>query len=280
MTVAEWDWVFADTLLADIGTEMVQVDGIDDLPDLETSDSNRTGTDGEWSGLDFARGRTVTLTMDTVAATDDAMVVNINALKALFQVRRASVAALQYRPGGDVARHIECRARRRSIPFDYTRITRLVRSTVQLRANDPRIYADDQSSGSADVAAATTGVEFDATPDFDFGGAASGGTINAANVGDFPAPWTATIVGPLTNPRLTLAATGEQVSLVGDVELGDVVSLDSLARSILLNGSASRYEWLEAGSVWFDLAPGDNEVQFAADAGTGTCSLSWRSTWI
>ncbi len=278
MTVAEWDWVFDDTLLADIGTEITEVDGLGDLPDMESGDSPKTGVDGEWSGQDFARGRTVTLTMDTVASSDADITTNLSALNALFTKSKADQKVLQYRPGGDVAKRVYARTRKRSQPLDYTRITRLVQTVVQLRAADPRIYADDGSTGATLVGSSGTGTSWPVSWPLSWGGASSSGAIDAQNDGDADAPWTATLAGPLTNPYLVCGDS--RLSFTGDLAEGDFLTLDQDNKSVFLNGTSSRYEWLDVGAEWFELAPGTSHVDFGADSGDGTLTLYWRSTWL
>jgi len=111
-----------------------------------------------------------------------------------------------------------------------------------------------------------------------FGSAGTGGSISVTNSGNFPAPWVATIIGPVTNPVLT--CNGQSVTFNGTVNAGETLVVDSLGRSVLLNGTASRYSWVAATSQWFELPVGVSSVNFGATSGTGTCNFSYRSTWL
>lgn len=270
----EWSYEYADVAVSNL----VEFDGLSDLPDMDTNDSPRMGVDGDWRGEDFARGRTFTVKLDNVAATDSALADALASFKAAFGVRRSTDAAFRFRFGGEVAKRIYCRTVKRSIPDDYGRITRLMPAVVQLRAADPRIYADDQSNGSTLIGSTGAGMSWPATWDLSWGGASSAGQIDAANDGDADAPWTATLSGQLVNPYLVCG--GHRLSFTGTVETGDFLTLDSLNRTVLLNGAASRYEWVDVGAEWFQLTPGANTVQFGADSGDGILTLVWRSTWL
>jgi hypothetical protein len=55
--------------------------------------------------------------------------------------------------------------------------------------------------------------------------------------------------------------------------------VDSDARLVLLNGTASRYDWLAFGSVWFPINPGSNTIRLGGASGTGTLDFYWRDGW-
>lgn len=275
-----WQWTYNGLLFGN-GTTIgvVKADGLD-FPNVRTGDQPRPLVHGLWPGRDLAGDRVVTLELELTANDDTTFSTQIAALRAATTLQPSAELPLVMQLPGDVAKRLYCRPRRRAIPVDNRYMYRLAGITVQFVASDPRLYADAQGSGSAGVATAGTGLTFNATPNFSFGGAAAGGSITAVNSGDTPTPWTATVTGPITDPALILTATGQRVAMQGTVNSGETLVLDSQARTILLNGTASRYSWLQAGSQWFDLAPGSNQVQFGATSGSGTLSLAWRSAWF
>ena len=113
-----------------------------------------------------------------------------------------------------------------------------------------------------------------------FSGTASGGQVVATNDGEFGAPWTAVISGPVTTPRIENVTTGATLTFNGTLGTGETLTISSLDRTVLLNGTASRYSWLTAGSSWFDLPAGSSTVRFAGVSGSGSMDLSFRSVWI
>lgn len=249
-------------------------------PAIASNDATRPQVDGLFPGVDLARGRTISFELEPLAADDAALDALLASIRKATNPRRTGELPLTMQLQGQTPRRINCRCRRREIPWDLTYLYRVPTVFLDFFATDPRIYDDTASNGSTAITVPGTGLAFNATPPFSFGGATSGGQIPVSNAGDFAAPWTATITGPVTDPRLDLLSTGQRLSLVGTVASGDTLTLDSQARSIILNGTASRYSMLQAGSQWFDLPVGSDTVTFGATSGTGSLSLTWRSAWM
>lgn len=161
-----------------------------------------------------------------------------------------------------------------------TRVEPRLYSVCRFIATDPRIYSATVSTASASLPTASGGLTFPAAAPFVFGSAGSGGSIAATNSGTFETPWTATFTGPLVAPTLTHTGQGKTLSFTGTLAAGETLVLDSVEKTVLLNGTASRYSWLAATSQWFTLPAGANALQFGGASGTGTCSVSWRSAWL
>lgn len=102
------------------------------------------------------------------------------------------------------------------------------------------------------------------------------------NQGDAPAwPWFR-IVGPITNPVLLNATTGERVTF--SVSLAQDAYLDVFPKTgrILLNGTADRWAALDfAASVWWQLQAGTNDIRLLASSYSGgaTVVINWRHSW-
>lgn len=275
-----WTFAFNGVTFDDAsGLGVAAVAGLG-FPEVSSSDRDRPATDGMFAGRDLGRGRQIDIDLIVTGATTETREAIVATLRAATVISRSTEKTLTFTAPGAPTKRISCRVRRRAIPLDVARTPFSPTVALQLFATDPRIYADTASAGSTGPPTVGTGLTFNATPDFSFGGAASGGFITAVNAGDYPAPWTATITGPVTNPSLQLLETGQVLTLTGVVDAGTTLVLDSANRSILLGGTASRYYFLQAGSTWFDLAPGTNTIRYNASAGTGTLDLAWRSSWL
>lgn len=105
----------------------------------------------------------------------------------------------------------------------------------------------------------------------------SSGEATAVNVGSASVSWTATLNGPLTNPRLTHVGSGAFIGVQASIDVGETVVVDGV--NLLLGGVAPRPSWLRPGSSPFLLAPGSNVLRLSADAGSGDASVTWRSGW-
>jgi hypothetical protein len=146
-------------------------------------------------------------------------------------------------------------------------------------ATDPVRYGAEQSLALTLVDPGE-GLEFPVTfPVVFSGGGMGSGTAPAVNDGNTPVDWTATLTGPLTNPRLALVGSGRFVRVLATIAAGETVVLDSAAGAILLGGTAPRPQWFGAGSSWFQLEPGSNSILFTVDAGSGTADITWRPGW-
>lgn len=148
-------------------------------------------------------------------------------------------------------------------------------------ATDPRIYSASLKTLSAGLPTVSGGLSFPASAPFVFGSAGSGGSIAATNDGTIEAPYVAVFTGPLVAPTLTHTGQARTLSLSGaSLAAGETLVLDSAARTVLLNGSSSRFSWLSSLSQWFTLEPGANALQFNAASGSGSCQVAFRDAWL
>jgi hypothetical protein len=173
------------------------------------------------------------------------------------------------------------RPRRLEAVTDHAIAGHMLTAALEFEALDPFVYSDTEHTVTIGVPAPGTGFTPPFTPPFTLG-ASSGGFASVVNAGSVSGSWTARLDGPLTNPAISLNGRILDLSANGGLILGasDFALLDARARSILLNGVADRRINLTLGSRWFDLDPSANPIGFAADAGTGSLTLSWRDVWI
>lgn len=267
--------------LLGVALSLVELDGVYSTPDVRTSDVDRARAHGQWAGVDLLGGRTITATIQAIAPHPDEP--EWQAVQGLLRaVGPEDTLGIQLSGfAGGVEVQTQARIRRLNIPVDVERYQFGVpQITVEWHCTDPRFYSATESSTTVPVSApAGAGMTFDATFDLSFGGPLPSGVIDATNDGNFEAPWVVEFEGPVTNPRIEHVATGQTLRFVGSVGGGQTLRVDSLARTVTLDG-ASRYSWLTPGSQWFDLVPGANEVRLAASAGSGSGTLTFRSAWI
>lgn len=257
---------------------VVSVQGLEDLPEVRVADVARARAHGSVPGPQHTGDRVILIEVDAARTTTGTLRDTVNAWAAATALGDVEVPLVWQLPGTGKRRAM-VRVRRRELPVDRRFGYGFARGRIQLVATDPRVYDNTESVGSTAVGAVTGGLGFPHGFPHGFG-TATAGTIDVTNGGNTPAPWTATLVGPLTHPRITL------VDGDGDLELGaftlaagDTLELDSLNRTVLLNGTASRYGELTRRS-WFDLPVGDPIIQLTASSGTGTLEVRWRSAWL
>ncbi len=170
--------------------------------------------------------------------------------------------------------------RTRGFEGDETNMVRgYAEATCEFIGTDPRTYSDTLSSSSVAFPELNEGRAYNLTYPKTFGTTGAGGIIDAVNSGNAEVPWTARLNGPLVDPTIEAVGQGLTLSLVGSIETGEYLDIDSDLRLILLGGTASRYSWVTATSSWFGLLPGSNSIKLGGASGTGTLDFNWRSGW-
>lgn len=250
--------------------------------DVRTTDVSRPYSHGEFYGLDFLPGRTLTISAIIRGVSPTDVVANIDALLVVWQPISAdtsTVNVLTYKFPGQTMRQFNGRPRR--APIDTSRIIGNNAPVVlEYKAADPRQYGP-ANTVTVGVSTVTSGRAYPRTYPLTFGGGISN-AILAVNAGNFPTRPSARIVGPATNPSILNSNTGARVKFALTLAAGDFLDIDFDAKTIVLNGTASRYSTLTSDSTWWQLAPGLTTVQFAADTSSGATSLTftWASAWL
>lgn len=281
----DWEAEFRGLLMGpDTAYEIVAIEGLLALPDISNSDQGRLRRHGLRAGDDFVLGRTVVLSIEVYGVDAQAFALAIDNLD---QALRPGVAEepLVFRlptVSNGVKIQVGARVRRSDLTVDTTFFYNRQIVAIEFDCTDPRRYANTISTANASLPSDAGGLTFNATPDFSFGLASSGGAISATNAGSFGAPVVFRIEGPVTSPRIINDDTGAQLWLKGlTLTAGQYILLDSESRTVKLNGTADRYFYLTSDSSWWDLEPGSNSVSYAASAFTAsTLSASWRSAWV
>lgn len=142
---------------------------------------------------------------------------------------------------------------------------------------DPRRYGVNPHTVLIGLPSAVGGMSFPVTFPMSFGGSYSSGDQNAPNAGNYPAPVTIRIDGPVTNPSLTNVATGQTLTYNGSLAAGEWVAIYTDPLRALLMGNGGRTGLL-SGSPW-QLVPGDNLIAFRATAGTGTALITYDDAY-
>ena len=96
--------------------------------------------------------------------------------------------------------------------------------------------------------------------------------------GDRPTPIEITITGPALLPKVTNNRTGEYLAVNQPLLEGDTLTINTERgnkRAYITHPDGSETNamgWLEAGSVWFQLEPGENELEYVSGDDTTTAS--------
>jgi hypothetical protein len=110
---------------------------------------------------------------------------------------------------------------------------------------------------------------------------AASGSNTATNGGTEVAPTSITFNGPLTNPLLTNTTTGATFGLTTTIASGHSVVVDSLAATVVLDGTTSQYSTITPSAKTFiELAVGANSLSLTQSAGTGNAAVAFRDTFM
>lgn len=129
-------------------------------------------------------------------------------------------------------------------------------------------------------AAATTGRTYNKTYNYSYGGAASGNASVVNNGTTYYWP-VINIAGPCINPFIQNVTTGQTFSTNITLAGGDVLTIDMDAKTMVLNGTASRMNAYVPGSTWWYLIPGTNSILYNATSGnSSTATVQSRDAYL
>lgn len=279
-----WQVTLEDLVLG-AGTPYELVTGPDGLglPDVRSSDTPRPQDHGLFWGADFLGGRRIVLELHVLGATPEEATYRMDELVRRWQPPEgiSATKGLTLELPGREARVLFGRPRRLSFNTQNLQAG-VVRASAEFFAADPRLYETIQRVLSAGLPVVSGGRTYPRTYPLTYGASGTSGTILAINSGNYPTRPVAIITGPAANPRLENLTTGETLAFNYTLGAGAFLVVDFDARTVLEGGTSSRYYAVAAGSTWWELAPGLNEVRFRADVyqAAALAELRWRSSWL
>ncbi len=262
--------------------QILKVEGLEDLPAIRVGDSPRGYVDGEFYGRDVLSGRTITYDLQLFAGSQGLTFRQlVNLFKAAFLPLSTGTQVLQFQLPGETLKRINVRCRRRHLPLDTDYTFGYGLGAVEFFAADPRIYEDAASSLSIGLSGASGGLTFPLTFNATFGSTAAPNTQVATNIGTVSTKPVITVTGPVDTPVIQNVTQGSLLKVNVVLASGDTLTIDTDARSVMLNGTASRRSSLSVDSTFWDLSPGANTIKYSAAAATAsTATLAWRSAYL
>lgn len=272
--------------------QILNIDGLESLPDLRVQDDNRGYNDGMFTGRDFLGGRTITMEIHTFAGGGNSAFQNFNLLQAALiptsQYSTPSISA-STAPGllqfllstSDSEMRVGARVRGRQTPVtpDYT--YGMIKSQYTLFCPDPRYYSNTLKTASLSPAA-TLGRGYNRIYNLTYGGGSGSVSSPLTNAGTVTTYPIITITGPATNIVVTNTTTNQYLSFYGSLLSGDTLVVDLNEKLVTKNGVAAR-NLLLGGSAWFGADVGTTNVSFSASAtvvGTTSCNIVYRDAFI
>ncbi len=145
---------------------------------------------------------------------------------------------------------------------------------------DPRILGNTLNSSVLTKTTASGNLTYNLTYNLNYGSSGTSGT-NINNAGMFEARPTVTVNGPFTSFNLENVTQGKKLEFSDGPDAGQNVVIDFYARTVFLNGTASRYNWVKDSTQWWTLQPGNNEIRLnGSSTGTPTATIEWRDSRV
>lgn len=271
-------------IVANNGSSGIYLDAIDglDSPTVRQSVDAIPEADGALASDFYYGSKSGILRGKLVAATAAARNPVAASMQRAFRALRADMT-IDCTPSGMPAMRLYARTEQ---PLRFT--GGMVKDwIVGVVAADPRWYSQATNTVNAVGAVKSPGAAFPLHFPVDFGGG-SGSTLErtATNAGNFPAPVTIRVTGPVSNPLLALKETGEQFRLDGVTlasgEWIEVCTAIGAARYVQNQSGADLYRYVRfPTSTWFQLAAGLNTVQLWGDGSDSSTrvDVTWRDCW-
>lgn len=247
-------------------------------PSTRTQLTPREADHGAWMGPVYLGERPLTLTGVIHAPSSAGLEAALERLLAACSLTDTTLTVWESVPK-------QCTVRRSGDPI-ITRIGAVAASySLLVTAPDPRRYALVEQSPSTGLPFTSGGLQPPFTVPVTIDATTVLGQISATNAGTIATRPVFTIVGPVSQPRITVLYPGDgstirSLAYSQDLAAGDVLVIDTDTHTAMLGG-ASRRRWL-SGS-WPDIPPGKTvSIQYRAagyNAST-TLTATWRSAWI
>lgn len=254
--------------------------GIEDLPAFRRTEAPRANDVGWFSGPAYLDAKTITMQYVLRGIRDGTLQTNIDAFLAATAPRDPDTELPLYLLGS--TRLVNAKVSRRTNPYDRERYGGAPRPTVEFLATDPRVYDANLTTLVIPVSVSSSGASWPWSWPVSWGTAGTSGVATFTNLGNFPTLPVAVFAGPVDNPQLQNGTTGQFVSFAVTLGIGDTLTVDFAAHSVVLNGTASRRGTMTSASTWWSLAPGPTQILYSANtvAVGSTVTVTGRSSWV
>ena len=117
---------------------------------------------------------------------------------------------------------------------------------VEFVTADPRFYSLDSTSTTLFLPAGAGGLTFPMTFPMQFDSGVVSGRAQITQSGSTSTPCEINIFGPVNDPRIDHYSRGYKLEFFGSLASGDTLTVSTYDRSVILNGTASRYNYQDA----------------------------------
>jgi hypothetical protein len=244
---------------------------------VRTQYSDREADHGSWAGPAYLAARVLTLKGKIITGSLSALDGAVEQLTAAAAITDTVLTVAETIPK-------QVTVRRTGEPLIDYESDRVASYSLLLTAADPRRYSTTLQSQSAALPSTTGGLTLPITMPITIAATTVSGRITLTNAGTVATRPVLTVTGPTTGGftilATTPAGTSTQQTYSDSLGAGDVLVLDSAARTATLNGVVSRRLYLSG--TWPEIPP-MSQLVFTWSSPTynasallnGTCRSAW-----
>jgi hypothetical protein len=255
---------------------ITRLQGWDDGWQGSATSTPRQSAHGSWPSPVWAAGRVVQADGRIEAGTWDAATLAWERLLAAVPLSRLTTMTVETGEGGVPAR--QAAVRQAGSPLVSKRTHGYLMFSLSLEAPDPRRYSVVELASSTGLPVTTGGLRVPIRVPVRVNATVTSGRVTVTNDGNEAAPVALEVTGPCpAGATVTNLTTGQQLTIPEAVPAGQVLVLDSRAKTARIDGVAAR----TVTGTWFDLLPGANELAFGAPAYDAAAQLTirYRHAW-
>lgn len=251
-----------------------------DGSEVRSEYTDREADHGSWASPAYLGSRPITLA-GTVTAPD-----RTSLESALEQLRTAAALVDTTLVVYELTGPKQAVVRRSGKPLFAYVTDRIATYSVLVTAGDPRRYSTTLQTGTTGLPTTSGGLTFPVTFPITWSATTVSGQINAVNQGSMDTRPVLTVAGPVVAPTVSALypdGTVRQLIYSLDLQSGDVLTVDTDAHTVILNGTVSRRRFMTVSGGWPTI-PANSQViyQFQSSTYNATAMLTatWRSAWM
>jgi phage-related protein len=283
MPLSSYQFIFGSfTFGAGTPFAIIDVDGLESLPDVRSQDDDRGYNDGSYSGRDFLASRTLTFTINTFAGNGNNAQQNYQLLQAALVVQQNGTTPLQFKLSpSDIEQLIYGRVRTNKTLVDPEYTYGFIRSQITIYCPDPRYYSNTATTAAL-VPTAALGRTYNRDYNLTYGGGSLNNATAIINAGSWITYPVITITGPVQNPTIGNITTNQYMTINTSLANTDTLVIDLNQKLVTLNGVSAR-NLVAGNSQWFGAPVGTTYFSFTGTQtvlGITSATVVYRSAYI
>lgn len=250
-----------------------------DSPENRSEVTEREGDHGAWASPVYLGSRPITLSGTIIAPSRTLLEGAMDQLRVAAGLDDTVLTVRETVPK-------QATVRRSGKPLMQYVTDTAATYSVMVTAADPRRYSTTLQSKSTMLPSSSGGLTPPVTPPLTSTAVTVSGEISAGNDGTFETRAVFTIAGPADSPQILTAMPDGSVIFLNYTDIlyaGDVLVIDTDAKTCVLNGVVSRRRFLITPTGWPTIpALSTVACQFRARYynSSATLTASWRSAWM